>query len=59
MNKQELSVILDSFGWTQRKLAERMGISEITVSRWDEVPTPVAEYIKLVRNTKQRWDELK
>ena len=43
----DLERILDEFGWSKRELAERVKVHPVTISRWKEVPGPVAAYLEL------------
>lgn len=47
MTKIELKSILHDLKWKQSDLAERVGLSRESVSRWDEVPGPVSAYLNL------------
>ncbi|ACR15031.1 putative transcriptional regulator [Burkholderia phage BcepIL02] len=58
MTSNELRATLAELGWTQKRLAERLGVDPDTVSRWTNgrtggtgtgsVPAYVAEYLRVV-----------
>lgn len=52
MTSNELRAELTALGWTQRRLADRLGVDPDTVSRWTNgrtaVPAYVAEYLRVV-----------
>ena len=49
MDQKELIEILKEIGWSKAELSRRMGYSKATVTRWVEVPEPVAKYLRLVK----------
>ena len=52
MLRSEFLEILNRLGMSQRNLAERVGVSPVTVCRWEVVPGPVAAYIRLYERVK-------
>lgn len=53
MNGHDVKEALKAFGWSQQKLADRLGLQRDTVSRWvrGDVPVPgyVVEYLRVLR----------
>ena len=52
MTSNELRAELAALRWTQKRLADRLGVDPDTVSRWTngrtDVPAYVAEYLRVV-----------
>jgi transcriptional regulator with XRE-family HTH domain len=52
MRGRELQSIRRKIGWTQRQLAEALGVASNTVARWERaergISAPVAKLIRLV-----------
>jgi len=57
MDRIELKTVLSELGWSQSKLARRIGVNVNTISRWSEVPGPVAAYIELYCRVRALLDE--
>lgn len=51
--------ILKYLGWSQSKLAGRVGYDPNTVSRWVEVPRAVSAYLLLVESCKRSWEDVR
>ena len=58
MTTIELKLALDYLGWSQAKLARRLGLNPNTVGRWSEVPVVVERYLDLAVRVKKLWDGL-
>lgn len=61
MDGEALKIKLKQFGWSQRKLASRLGVTVDTVNKWatNKVPVPnyVEEYIRVVSLAKEILEE--
>lgn len=45
MTSNELRAELSALGWTQKRLADRLGVEPDTVGRWANGRTPVPGYV--------------
>lgn len=61
MDGEALKIKLKQLGWSQRKLASRLGVTVDTVNKWaiNKVPVPnyVEEYIRVVSLAKEILEE--
>jgi len=53
MQTVKLEQILNELGWSKAELARRVNIHPGTISRWKEVPGPVAAYLSLYRDLRE------
>ena len=56
--KRELRKIRKSLGWTQRKLAQKLKVHWVTVSRWETGHTDVPWMVLLVAKSLRKEEEL-
>jgi transcriptional regulator with XRE-family HTH domain len=54
MEKEELKRRRSALGWTQKQLAEALGVKPNTVTRWENGVLPVPVYVPLALATLER-----
>lgn len=52
-----MRAILHALGWSQAKLARKLGIRPTAVSRWTSVPDYAVAYLSLAAAIQRLWHE--